>query len=220
MSESARLPRAPQRAVSVLTGRVVLCDGGLRDKLQPSNPGPHPRRTLSSKSDAMRDARTQSHPRWAPGLAAAALATLAVPAAAQVRQSPASWPDALAAYVAPLIQMNDFSGTILILREGHDSIVAGFGFADRARGIANGPGTRFGIGSLTKTFTAARSPSGLSSPTRRGSRTTTLSPTTAPGARNRLRWRSSPRGSARSPSIFVPGRKTPTRARDMRSSPL
>ena len=103
----------------------------------------------------MRDTRTQSRPRWAPGFAAAVLATLAVPAAAQGRQSPPSWTDALAAYVAPLMQMNDFSGTILILREGHDSIVAGFGFADRARGIANGPATRFGVGSLTKTFTAA-----------------------------------------------------------------
>ncbi len=133
----------------------------LRDALQPSESGPHPRRIFPSDSNAMCDGRTQSHPRWAPdplhvlGFAAAALAPLAVPAAAQGRRSPASWTDALAAYVAPLVQMNDFNGTILILREGHDSIVAGFGLADRARGIANGPATRFGIGSLTKTFTAA-----------------------------------------------------------------
>jgi hypothetical protein len=33
----------------------------------------------------MRDARRQSRPRWAPGVAAAALATLAVPAAARGR---------------------------------------------------------------------------------------------------------------------------------------
>ena len=110
----------------------------------------------------MRDARTPSHspvstpdPLSALGLAVAALVPLAVPGAAQVRQPPANWTAALAAYVAPLIQMNDFSGTILILREGHDSVVRGFGLADRARGIANGPATRFGIGSLTKTFTAA-----------------------------------------------------------------
>ena len=51
--------------------------------------------------------------------------------------------------------MNDFSGTILILREGRDSVVRGFGYADRARSISNRPATRFGIGSLTKTFTAA-----------------------------------------------------------------
>src|SRR5690242_16688391 len=110
----------------------------------------------------MRDVRTQSHspasaadPLTVLTLAGAALVTLAVPAAAQVRQSRASWADALTVYVTPFIHMNDFSGTILILREGRDSVVAGFGLADRARGIANGPATRFGIGLLTKTFTAA-----------------------------------------------------------------
>ena len=109
----------------------------------------------------MRDVRTQSHspasaadPLTVLTFAGAALVTLAVPAAAQV-QSRASWADALTVYVTPFIHMNDFSGTILILREGQDSVVAGFGLADRARGIANGPATRFGIGSLTKTFTAA-----------------------------------------------------------------
>ncbi len=110
----------------------------------------------------MRDTRRLSHSPAAAGdplsalrLAVAALLPLAVPGAAQVRQPPASWNDALAVYAAPLIQMNDFSGTILVLREGHDSVVAGFGLADRARGVANGRATRFGIGSLTKTFTAA-----------------------------------------------------------------
>ena len=110
----------------------------------------------------MHDARTLSHsPAAAPdllpalGLVAAGLALLAVRGAAQVRQSSASWTDALAAYVAPYVQMNDFSGTILILREGHDSVLRGFGFADRARAVPNGPATRYGIGSLTKTFTAA-----------------------------------------------------------------
>jgi len=100
----------------------------------------------------MGDARTQSH---SPFRLAVALIPLAMPAAAQGRQSRASWTDSLTAYVTPFVQMNDFSGTILILREGQDSVVRGFGLADRARGIANGPATRFGIGSLTKTFTAA-----------------------------------------------------------------
>lgn len=109
----------------------------------------------------MRDVRTQSHspaPAFDPLCVlrfAGALVTLAVSAAGQVRPSRASWTDALTAYMTPLSQMNDFTGTILILREGRDSVVRGFGYADRARGIANGPATRFGIGSLTKTFTAA-----------------------------------------------------------------
>lgn len=88
-------------------------------------------------------------------LAAASLVLLTVRCAAQAGQSPPRWKDAVAAYVTPYTKMNDFSGTVLILREGRDSVVAGFGFADRARGIPNGPDTRFGIGSLTKTFTAA-----------------------------------------------------------------
>jgi CubicO group peptidase (beta-lactamase class C family) len=88
-------------------------------------------------------------------LAAAGLVLLAGRSAAQAGHSPPRWKDAVIAYVTPYSEMNDFSGTILILREGHDSVVVGFGFADRARGIRNGPATRFGIGSLTKTFTAA-----------------------------------------------------------------
>jgi len=51
--------------------------------------------------------------------------------------------------------MNDFSGTILMLRPGKDSLISAFGFADRARGTPNRADTRYGIGSLTKTFTAA-----------------------------------------------------------------
>jgi CubicO group peptidase (beta-lactamase class C family) len=86
---------------------------------------------------------------------AVGLVVLAWPGAAQTGQSPSSWKDALAAYVAPYSQMNDFSGTILLVREGRDSVAAGFGFADRERGVRNSPATRYGIGSLTKTFTAA-----------------------------------------------------------------
>jgi len=45
--------------------------------------------------------------------------------------------------------MNDFSGTILIIRECHDSVVRGFGFADRAPGVSNGwaerPEVRLGL---------------------------------------------------------------------------
>lgn len=94
-------------------------------------------------------------PPWAFGFAAAWLALGAISAAAQARPPRPRWSDALAAYVAPYARMNDFSGTILIIREGHDSIVRGFGFADRARGVRNGPATLYAIGSLTKTFTAA-----------------------------------------------------------------
>src|SRR5258708_39698106 len=82
-------------------------------------------------------------------------ACLLLPSAARATQSPPSWREAVAAYVAPYVQMNDFSGTILILRPGKDSLISAFGFADRARGTPNCADTRYGIGSLTKTFTAA-----------------------------------------------------------------
>jgi len=80
---------------------------------------------------------------------------LLVPCAAGATQSPPSWKEAVAAYVAPYVQMNDFSGTILLLRPGKDSLLTAFGLADRGRGTLNRTDTRYGIGSLTKTFTAA-----------------------------------------------------------------
>jgi CubicO group peptidase (beta-lactamase class C family) len=88
-------------------------------------------------------------------VAVVGLILLSAPTVALTGQSAAGWAQTVAAYVAPYVQMNDFSGTILMVREGHDSVVAGFGFADRARGVRNTPATRYGIGSLTKTFTAA-----------------------------------------------------------------
>jgi len=82
-------------------------------------------------------------------------ACLLVPCAANATQSPPSWREAVAAYVAPYVEMNDFSGTILLLRPGKDSLLTAFGVADRTRGTLNRTDTRYGIGSLTKTFTAA-----------------------------------------------------------------
>jgi CubicO group peptidase (beta-lactamase class C family) len=63
--------------------------------------------------------------------------------------------DAVASYLAPYVAMHDLSGTVLIVKVGTDSLVWAAGSADRERGIAAAPETRYGIGSLTKTFTAA-----------------------------------------------------------------
>jgi CubicO group peptidase (beta-lactamase class C family) len=82
-------------------------------------------------------------------------ACLLLPSAARATQSPPNWREAVAAYVTPYVQMNDFSGTILMLRPRKDSLISAFGFADRARGTLNRADTRYGIGSLSKTFTAA-----------------------------------------------------------------
>src|SRR5258708_24779045 len=82
-------------------------------------------------------------------------ACLLLPSAARATQSPPSWREAVAAYVAPYVQMNDFSGTILILRPGQDSLISPFGLADRAPGTPNRAHTPYCIGSLTQTFTGA-----------------------------------------------------------------
>lgn len=48
-----------------------------------------------------------------------------------------------------------FSGTVLVVKDDRVVLHEGYGFADRERGIRNGPRTLYEVGSLNKTFTAA-----------------------------------------------------------------
>ena len=48
-----------------------------------------------------------------------------------------------------------FSGSVLVARGDEVLLSKGYGLADAARGTANGPATRFRIGSVTKQFTGA-----------------------------------------------------------------
>jgi CubicO group peptidase (beta-lactamase class C family) len=57
-------------------------------------------------------------------------------------------------YIEAYIQMNQFSGTILIAKNGHILANKGYGYANYAFNIENTPQTKFRIGSLTKGFTA------------------------------------------------------------------
>ena len=57
-------------------------------------------------------------------------------------------------YLAPYIQMKDFSGTILIAQNGKVLVRKGYGMANYELVTPNGPQTKFHIASLTKTFTA------------------------------------------------------------------
>ena len=59
------------------------------------------------------------------------------------------------AFVAPYVAMRDFSGTILIARGDRVVLSRGYGFADIDRRIVPDDRTKFGIGSVTKTMTAA-----------------------------------------------------------------
>jgi CubicO group peptidase (beta-lactamase class C family) len=58
------------------------------------------------------------------------------------------------AYLRPLVDADLLSGTVLIARDGEVLLARGYGLANREFGIANGPETKFRIGSITKQFTA------------------------------------------------------------------
>jgi CubicO group peptidase (beta-lactamase class C family) len=58
-------------------------------------------------------------------------------------------------YLAPYVQMKDFSGTVLIAQQGKISVRKGYGLANYELGTPNNPQTKFHIASLSKTFTAA-----------------------------------------------------------------
>jgi CubicO group peptidase (beta-lactamase class C family) len=59
------------------------------------------------------------------------------------------------AFVAPYVTMRDFSGTILIARAGRVLVSRGYGFADFERRVVPDERTKYGIGSITKSMTAA-----------------------------------------------------------------
>jgi CubicO group peptidase (beta-lactamase class C family) len=61
----------------------------------------------------------------------------------------------IAEFVRPFLERQDFSGAILISREGKILYAKGFGFADFETRAPNAPPTRFRIGSLNKQLTAA-----------------------------------------------------------------
>lgn len=57
-------------------------------------------------------------------------------------------------YIDAHVKMNQFSGSILIARNGHVLMSKGYGYANYAFDIENTPQTKFRMGSLTKGFTA------------------------------------------------------------------
>jgi CubicO group peptidase (beta-lactamase class C family) len=58
-------------------------------------------------------------------------------------------------YVRPYVQTHNFSGAVLVERNGSKVFDRAYGFADRDRGARNGPATRFHIASISMQFTAA-----------------------------------------------------------------
>ena len=58
------------------------------------------------------------------------------------------------AYLGAHTKLGDFSGSVLIAKQGRTVLRKGYGFADWEHDIANTPETKFRLGSITKQFTA------------------------------------------------------------------
>jgi D-alanyl-D-alanine carboxypeptidase len=59
------------------------------------------------------------------------------------------------AFVDSWVRDGQFSGTVLVLKDGQPVFRKGFGLANREWNIPNAPDTKFRLGSITKQFTAA-----------------------------------------------------------------
>lgn len=87
-------------------------------------------------------------------MAAAGCSPSTAPATRAAAGRPAADTAAMAEYLAGLASAGRFSGTVLVARDGRVLLNAGYGLADRATGVRNGPQTIFQVGSVTKQFTA------------------------------------------------------------------
>jgi len=75
---------------------------------------------------------------------------------AALRQAPdAGLAAKIDAYIAPFVESNNFPGAILVARGDDILFSKGYGMANYELKVANTPGTRFHLASLTKMFTAA-----------------------------------------------------------------
>jgi CubicO group peptidase (beta-lactamase class C family) len=68
---------------------------------------------------------------------------------------PSSLETQIDSYVQPYVDGNNFSGSILIARQGKILLNKGYGMADYELSVPNTPQTRFHLASLSKSFTAA-----------------------------------------------------------------
>ena len=64
-------------------------------------------------------------------------------------------PDSIAKYVRPYVETKNFSGAVLVVRDGSTVFARAYGFADRAHQIPNRLDTRFHVASMSMQYTAA-----------------------------------------------------------------
>jgi CubicO group peptidase (beta-lactamase class C family) len=94
------------------------------------------------------------HPRRLPCAEIAAFALLLplIPALAAAQSDPSA---AIDLYLRPYVASNNFSGAVLVERQGQVLFQQAYGFADREHKIPNSLQTRFHIASVSMQFTAA-----------------------------------------------------------------
>lgn len=85
---------------------------------------------------------------------AAAGALLAGPALAAGASCPADYAAQARALIAGQVKEGQFSGAVLVAKDGVPVLREGFGLANREWDIPNAPDTKFRLGSITKQFTA------------------------------------------------------------------
>jgi CubicO group peptidase (beta-lactamase class C family) len=60
----------------------------------------------------------------------------------------------LAGYMEQKAEQDEFSGTVMVTKDGNTLLSSGYGWANREHQVPNSPQTKFRIGSVTKQFTA------------------------------------------------------------------
>src|SRR5687767_8205913 len=60
----------------------------------------------------------------------------------------------LEAYLQACVEVEGFSGSVLVAQDGKTLLAKGYGLANREHEVANTPQTKFRLGSITKQFTA------------------------------------------------------------------
>jgi CubicO group peptidase (beta-lactamase class C family) len=90
-----------------------------------------------------------------PGLVLGALPCVAQHAPSRPLTTTRDFAQRVDAYVAPYVRLRDFGGVVLLARGGRVLVARAYGLASYELGVPVSPSMRFGIGSVTKTFTAA-----------------------------------------------------------------
>jgi len=75
-------------------------------------------------------------------------------AAPASKLSEAEMSESLTAYLEGLARADQFSGVVLIARDGKPFYMKAYGLADKSKNLPNNPETKFNLGSMNKMFTA------------------------------------------------------------------